>query len=485
MSTETPVVPWRGFLRERLTRLLLMAVAVAVLGVPAAALISPTVVQKLATPRVIVLYLIVPALVAVGLAAATRLTHRRQIMVLWNVALIWVMLLVAEFAASGLIHYLYYPRRAVPLDARMPGYVAFGLRDNGIPAIAAFGLSYQLTGKTLERNELVTLSGLSKSPIVFCSEAGPYVLYQSDRYGFRNPDVVWDQGRPDIALVGDSFTHGACVTEPETIAGHLRKQGFKVVNMGISGVGPLEALAIMKEYMVHVRPRHVVWMFYANDMDDLVTTLPGGAGYVGLDRYLQPKFTQRLIDRQAEADALIRRAFDGRETRLRTEREFRLSPPLVEQELHPLSAAFVRNRLTFMMLRGVAGAAGIPRERFVYAQRTWDTLARVFMEASRVASSWGGVVHVVLHHGIDDYRGEYFAAERMRRPAQVKAIAAKAGLHVVDSREAIKHVPGGPGKAFAFGWSGGHLTAAGYKALAETAARAVGEPPAASSSARP
>ncbi|MEZ4575980.1 MAG: hypothetical protein R2857_13865 [Vampirovibrionales bacterium] len=45
------------------------------------------------------------------------------------------------------------------------------------------------------------------SRTLLCNENGFWVDYQSDRYGFRNPDTVWDQPTADVLLVGDSFTH--------------------------------------------------------------------------------------------------------------------------------------------------------------------------------------------------------------------------------------------------------------------------------------
>jgi uncharacterized membrane protein len=37
-----------------------------------------------------------------------------------------------------------------------------------------------------------SLGGISKAKTVFCNEAGYYSIYQSDRYGFNNPDKEWD-----------------------------------------------------------------------------------------------------------------------------------------------------------------------------------------------------------------------------------------------------------------------------------------------------
>ena len=42
------------------------------------------------------------------------------------------------------------------------------------------------------------------------NESGYYSIYKSDRYGFNNPDYVWDKNEIDLVIIGDSFAHGAC-----------------------------------------------------------------------------------------------------------------------------------------------------------------------------------------------------------------------------------------------------------------------------------
>ena len=55
-----------------------------------------------------------------------------------------------------------------------------------------------------------------------CNENGYYSIYDSDRFGFNNPDDQWDQDL-DFLLIGDSFVNGACVNRPNDIGSNLRK----------------------------------------------------------------------------------------------------------------------------------------------------------------------------------------------------------------------------------------------------------------------
>ena len=64
---------------------------------------------------------------------------------------------------------------------------------------------------SVEKNDLMSFSGISNSKIIFCNEDDFYSTYTSDRHGLNNPDHVWDEKKLDIVLIGDSFLHGACV----------------------------------------------------------------------------------------------------------------------------------------------------------------------------------------------------------------------------------------------------------------------------------
>ena len=97
-----------------------------------------------------------------------------------------------------------------------------------------------------------SLSGLSNRKTIFCNEGGYYAIYQSDRYGFNNPDKEWDKDKIEYLLIGDSFAHGACVNEPDTISGNLRKlinNKRGVLNLGMNRDLPLSQYATLKEYL--------------------------------------------------------------------------------------------------------------------------------------------------------------------------------------------------------------------------------------------
>ena len=71
-------------------------------------------------------------------------------------------------------------------------------------------------------NTIFPLSGISNSETIHCNENGYYSIYQSDRYGFNNPDKEWDSKVIEYLFVGGSLTHGSCVNRPNDIASALR-----------------------------------------------------------------------------------------------------------------------------------------------------------------------------------------------------------------------------------------------------------------------
>ena len=188
------------------------------------------------------------------------------------------------------------------------GYQAVqDLRDEGVDAYPAVGFSHLTTVGGLQGTgtellySLGGVSGISGKITVFCDKGGEWITYPADRYGFNNPDSVWDQGQVEWLLAGDSFTHGVCVEPDNNIAGQIRSMTREsVVNLGVHGSGPLVELAALKEYAESVRPKKVFWVYYEGN--DLIMELPYEKGVPLLMQYLERGFSQHLIHRQKEID---------------------------------------------------------------------------------------------------------------------------------------------------------------------------------------
>ena len=99
--------------------------------------------------------------------------------------------------------------------------------------------------------------------LVGCNEGYGLVTYQSDRFGFRNRDALWEQS-VNTVLIGDSYTFGACVEDASTIAGQLTNRA-PVLNLGTSGNHPLHYAALTKTFVPRIKPKTVVLIFCSND----------------------------------------------------------------------------------------------------------------------------------------------------------------------------------------------------------------------------
>lgn len=147
-----------------------------------------------------------------------------------------------------------------------------------------------------KNSNLFPLSSVSNTKTINCNENGYQAIYLSDRYGFNNPNYEWDNKEIEYLLVGDSYTHGACVNRPDDIASVLRLLSNKsVLNLGYGGNGPLIEYAVLREYL-RSNIKKVLWIYYeGNDLKDLNYELNNSI----LKNYLNDmSFKQNLISKQ-------------------------------------------------------------------------------------------------------------------------------------------------------------------------------------------
>ena len=160
-------------------------------------------------------------------------------------------------------------------------------------------------GNNLE--EIVVISGVSNRKTIVCNETGEYLIYMSDRFGFNNPDNLWDLKSEAITL-GDSMTLGECVPAGNDITSNLRRKLNKnIINLGMGGNGPLFQLATMKEYHYITKAKKIIWIYYeGNDLLDLYNEKQN----LILTNYLDSDFKQNLSNNQKQIDKKILEVID-------------------------------------------------------------------------------------------------------------------------------------------------------------------------------
>lgn len=107
------------------------------------------------------------------------------------------------------------------------------------------------------------LSGAKRKTTIFCKEDEILVSYESDRFGFRNKDSLWEEKKQDILILGDSFAHGACVDN--SISENLNKKSINSISLGQGGNGLLTSYAVNKEYISDYQANITYLLIYYND----------------------------------------------------------------------------------------------------------------------------------------------------------------------------------------------------------------------------
>ena len=155
----------------------------------------------------------------------------------------------------------------------------------------------------LDTEDILPLSGLSFSKSIHCNENGYFSIYVSDRYGFNNPDEDWDKKIIEHVVVGDSFVHGACVNRPNDISSVLRTLSNNgVINLGISGNGPLSEYVTLREYLPS-NVKNIIWVYFEGfDLMDLMNEKKNPI----LMKYLEDlQFSQSLIEKNNIKDRVV------------------------------------------------------------------------------------------------------------------------------------------------------------------------------------
>ena len=182
-----------------------------------------------------------------------------------------------------------------------PLYQTYDEVSNLLKSNQRASISFVIRG--YQRPPIYALSHLSFANIIFEGPTKGIKSYKSDRFGFNNPDQVYEQTENRIILMGDSFVHGYHVNEGNDIASHMRKLGHNTINLGQGGNGPIQNLAILREYTNHLSPNVIFWFFYSNDLIDLERQVTQHDKYIYNNYVNNESFSQNLINRQDEIDS--------------------------------------------------------------------------------------------------------------------------------------------------------------------------------------
>ena len=306
-------------------------------------------------------------------------------------------------------------------------------------------------GVLTPRGRVFPLAGLPLKLSVSVKEGDAWPFFRTDEFGFNNPIGQHVPDTIDVALVGDSMVHGTTVEPSENLAGWLRRSGYKVLNLGQGGSGPLLELAILGEYALPLRPKRVVWLFYeGNDFLNLASEL----GVDLLVRYLDEPAHQTLRERQDEITPSLLAAY--RELNDRFKALVDRDSVLVSMTRMRKIRRLLRSRL---MTPVEVEVPRIPDDQVAM-------LARILKIARERTEAVGVPFHVVYLPDVNRFFSEKIAHVQEANAQAVRSVLMGLKIEVLDFNECLATVQD-PQSLFPGRQRGVHYSAKGYRLMAE------------------
>lgn len=292
-----------------------------------------------------------------------------------------------------------------------------------------------------ETSNIFPLGGVSKSKTIHCNENGYFSSYMSDRYGFNNPDSEWDEDEIEFMLLGDSFTHGACVNRPNDIGSNLRKFSNKgVLNLGYSGNGPLTEYATLREY-ISPKVKNVLWIFYDNDLEELINELKSD----NLKKYfIDTNYSQNLINQQNNIDELLNNFIYKKN---------------IEKVKQNYSEVLQFLKLYQVRINVKSIFKDVHRyENDIAKDRLKEILSMAKVLTERNKSNFYFIYLTGYKNDKEDYKKNFFK--------DIKDIVKKLDINLIDIEESLLSLENDPKKLFPFNLPG-HFNIFGYKKVSE------------------
>ena len=285
-------------------------------------------------------------------------------------------------------------------------------------------------------SQIYPLGNISFTQTINCNENGYYSVYNSDRFGFNNPDDEWSKKEIEYFVLGDSAVHGACVNRPHDISSHLRKISNKsVLNVGYNGNGPLIEFASLREYLPK-NTKKVIWFYYENDSWDLKRELDTKF----LLNYLtENRYKQNLKEKQSEIDYLLKKEL----------KNLILNTKIYQKK-------YSHEIVTLIKLLKLENA-----RRFIFTPKIQPEFTEILKKANQEAiqnNSEFYFVYIPGYHGIkNNVYGKNFG--------EIEKILKELNIPLINIKEKVFDKMNDPLKLFPFGLRG-HYNEEGFKQVA-------------------
>jgi lysophospholipase L1-like esterase len=323
-------------------------------------------------------------------------------------------------------------------DRRSKDAVLRDFKAQGIDAVPVIpGSLFLAEPLAVKGAKVIPLAGVSRRMTVNCNEYGVWATYRSDELGFNNPLGLW-ASQVDLAVLGDSFTYGACVPEGRNLVDRIRADLPATVNLGLGGTGPLLVLARLREYVAPKRPPRVLYVYYeGNDLRDLWYE----SRRPELMRYVEdPAYRQPLVTRVDEMDPALL-AYYNTQLAAGTQADvmggFAVTQPPAAEEKAAVAGPKLEDIVRLRNLRALFGTSGAAcRPEGPYSDDSIALLRRVLSRAKADVESWGGQFSIAYLPEWQSYLEPMHAACFKRRD-RIISMAKELGIPLLNVAERI------------------------------------------------
>tara|TARA_B100001996_G_scaffold376476_1_gene357765 strand:+ start:68 stop:1315 length:1248 start_codon:yes stop_codon:yes gene_type:complete len=261
------------------------------------------------------------------------------------------------------------------------------------------------------------------------NEDGKRRLIKNDRYGFKNPNNVYEKNI-NLMILGDSFAEGVPFDEENDIAGYIRNNSkYNAINFGVAGSGPLLSLAIIEEYGKIFKPKDVFYLFYeGNDMDDLLDEEK-----TFLIKYLD-KYNQKLFTSIEEKNYFLDE-FEKIMLEILNIRNSNLT--ITDPIKRSKKIKFVERIRDFFELTALKNL--FTDRKFIKKKANYNLLNKVIKKMNNKVKKWDANLHFVYIPSWNRYNNKY-ALSNFTFKNKIKKIVIKNNINFIDIVDEFKNI---------------------------------------------
>lgn len=295
------------------------------------------------------------------------------------------------------------------------------------------------------------IAGLPLTKTYYCDEGEGFKKYMSDRFGFRNDDESWDK-RIKTIFIGDSFTHGACVDNSNTISNKYQEFSKKnSVNLGFSGNNSSHYLTYAKLFIPKIKPDEVFLVFYANDFKEDKKSI---IEKVYIDNNADFFSQNRLgIINEKKYFEVAEQIFLEKKKQKLNDRKKNLVIKKVEKK---------PNHFVYKIIKNLNNHSSLPFIRYLILRNKiiFKPVKRTVLETIKLCKNFSCQLHIVYIPNSKFWRPDTSADSNADK---LKRFANKNNVLFFDGRKVINREKGSDDYAVA----GPHLSSLGYFKIAE------------------